>query len=232
MLTSADLNKTFDDYADNLLIPNGFKKSGIHYYKKVDGQYYAIIKDTSRGYFMDYHLTYSHEAAGKQFELLQKKPSVMLKDYPISISVSDLKIVYKNYDKLIDSSFYFFSLSRGFKINKHCDESEKDWYKYLSETIKRNDKLTSDKNYLAKYVENIFEIITNEGFKFFDECNLNLCNKSLFRPIEENKMSQYLEYYQTYIDSFKEYCKINNIELPSFYSSTKRKSFGNFFKLK
>ena len=108
MLTAADLNKTFDDYADKLLVPVGFKKSGIHYYKKADGQFYAIIKDTSRGYFMDYYLTYSHIAADKQFELLQKKPSVMLKDYPVSIAVNDLKIVYNNNDRLIDSPFYFF----------------------------------------------------------------------------------------------------------------------------
>ena len=232
MLTAADLNKTFDDYADKMLMPTGFKKSGIHYYKKVDGQYYAIIKDTSRGYFMDYYLTYSHEAAGKQFELLQKKPSVMLKDYPVSIAVNDLKIVYNNYDRLIDSHFYFYSLSRGFKIDKQCEENEKDWNKYFSEIIQRNDKLTSDRNYLDKYVENIFEIITNAGFKFFDECDLNLCYKSVFRPIEENKMSQYRQYYQAYLDSFNEYCKTNNIETPSFNSVTKRKWFGKLFKIK
>ena len=63
MLTAADLKKAFDDYADKLLIPIGFKKYGIHYYKKADGQFYAIIKDTSRGYFMDYYLVYSHEGA-------------------------------------------------------------------------------------------------------------------------------------------------------------------------
>ncbi|HEX4374470.1 MAG TPA: hypothetical protein VHZ50_14310 [Puia sp.] len=232
MLTAADLNKIFDDYADKLLVPTGFKKSGIHYYKKVDGQYYAIIKDTSRGYFMDYYLTYSHEAAGKQFELLQKKPSVMLKDYPVSIAANDLKIVYKNYDRLIDSHFYFYSLSRGFKIDKHCEENEKDWNKYFSEIIQRNDKLTSDRNYLDEYVKNIFEIITHEGFKFFDECDLNLCYKSVLRPIEENKMSQYRQFYQTYLDNFNAYFKANNIEPPSFNSVTKRKWFGNLFKLK
>ncbi len=232
MLTAADLNKSFDDYADKLLVPVGFKKSGIHYYKKVGGQYYAIIKDTSRGYFMDYYLTYSHEAAGRQFELLQKKPSVMLKDYPVSIAVNDLKIVFKNCDRLIDSHFYFYSLSRGFKIDNHCEENEKNWNKYFSEIIQRNDKLTSDRNYLDKYVENIFEIITNAGFKFFDECDLNLCYKSVFRPIEENKMSQYRQYYQAYLDSFNEYCKTNNIETPSFNSVTKRKWFGKLFKIK
>ena len=232
MLTAADLNKSFDNYADNFLVPNGFKKSGIHYYKKVDGQYYAIIKDTSRGYFMDYYLTYSHEAAHKQFELLQKKPSVMLKDYPVSIAVNDLKIVYNNYDRLVDSPFYFYSLSRGFKIDKHCEENENTWNKYFSEIIQRNAKLTSDRNYLDKYVENIFEIITNAGFKFFDECDLNLCYKSVLRPIEENKMNQYRQYYQAYLDSFNEYCKTNNIETPSFNTVTKRKWFGKLFKIK
>ena len=232
MLTAADLNKNFDDFADKLLVPNGFKKSGIHYYKKVSGQYYAIIKDTSRGYFMDYYLTYSHEASTKQFELLQKKPSVMLKDYPVSIAVNDLKIVYKNYDKLIDSNFYFYSLSRGFTIDKHCEENEKNWNKHFSEIIQRNEKLTTDENYLTEYVEKIFKTITNEGFKFFDECDLNLCYKSVLRPIEENKMNQYNQFYQTYLDNFKEYFKANNIETPSFNSVAKRKWFGNLFKLK
>jgi hypothetical protein len=213
MLTAADLNKIFDEYADKLLVPTGFKKSGIHYYKKADGQFYAIIKDTSRGYFMDYYLTYSHEAADKQFELLQKKPSVMLKDYPVSIAVDDLKIVYSNNDRLIDSPFYFYSLSRGFKIDKHCEENENTWNKYFSEIVQRNDKLTSDRNYLDKYIKNIFSIMTNEGFRFFDECDLNLCYKSVLRPIEENKMRQYLNYYQRYLVSFNEYCKTNNIAM-------------------
>ncbi len=216
MLTAADLNKTFDEYAERLLIPAGFKKSGIHYFKKAGGQYYAIIKDTSRGYFMDYYLTYSHEAAGKLFELIQKKPSAMLKDYPVSIAVNDLKIVYDNYDKLIESSFYFYSLSRGFKIDKHCEENENTWNKYFSEIIQRNEKLISDRNYLDEYVKNVYQIITNTGFKFFDECDLNLCYKSILRPIEENKMNQYCQYYQTYLDSFNEYFNANNIERPRF----------------
>jgi hypothetical protein len=231
MLTAADLNKRVDNYADKLLAPIGFEKSGIHYYKRAGGQYYAIIKDTSRGYFMDYYLAYSHEAAGKQFEVLQKKPSVMLKDYPVSIALNDLKIVYNNYDKLIDSSFYFYSLSRGFKINKHCEENENTWNKYFSEIIERNNKLTSDRNYLDNYVENIFKTITNEGFKFFHECDLNLCYKSVLRAIEENKMSQYLQYYQAYLASFNEYRKTNNIETPDFNSATKRKWFGKLFKI-
>ena len=59
----------------------------------------------------------------------------MLKDYPVSIAVNDLKIVYNNYDRLIDSPFYFYSLSRGFKIDKHCEENENTWNKYFSEII-------------------------------------------------------------------------------------------------
>jgi hypothetical protein len=232
MLTAADLNKAFDDYADKLHIPIGFKKYGIHYYKKADGQFYAIIKDTSRGYFMDYYLVYSHEGADKQFESLQKKPSFMLKDYPISIAVTDLKIVYNNNDKLFDSPFYFYSLSRGFKIDEHCKENENTWNRYFSEITQRNDKLTSDRNYLDEYVKHIFNIITNEGFKFFDECDLNLCYKSVLRPVEENKMNQYRQYYQTYLDSFKEYFKTNNIELPIFNSADKPKWFGKLFNLK
>ena len=232
MLTATDLNKAFDDYADKLLVPIGFKKAGIHYYKKSGGQFYAIIKDTSRGYFMDYYLTYSHEAAGKQFELLQKKPSVMLKDYPISIAVTDLKIVYTNNASLIDSPFYFYSLSRAFKIDKHCEENENTWNKYFSEIIQRNDKLTSDKNYLDEYVENIFKIITTQGVKFFDECNLTLCYKSVLRPIEENKLSQYRQFYQTYLDSFNEYYKTNNIDKPIFNIVNKPKWIGKLFKLK
>jgi len=231
MLTAADLNKTFDDYADKVLLPTGFKKSGVHYYKKTDGQFYAIIKDTTRGYFLDYYLTYSHKAADKQYELLQKKPSVMLKDYPVSIGVNDLKFVYNNYDRLIDSSYYFYSLSREFKIDKFCEENEKTWNKYFSEIIKRNDNLTSDRNYLDEYIKNLFNIITNEGFKFFDECNFELCYKSVLRPIEEKKMNQYNQYYQTYIDSFNEYCKSNNINRPCFVSTQKPKWYNKLFKL-
>jgi hypothetical protein len=230
MLTATDLNKAFDSYADKILIPAGFKKSGIHYYKKTDGQYYAVIKDTSRGYFMDYHLAYSHEAADKQFELLVKKPSAMLKDYPVSISINDLQIVYSNSNRLIDSPFYFFSLSRSFKIDRHCEENESSWNKYFSEIIQRNDKLTSDRNYLDLYVKKLFDIIETLGLKFFNECDLNLCYKSVLRPIQENKLSQYAQFYQTYLDSFIDFYKTNNIERPVFNSANKPGWFGKIFK--
>lgn len=155
----------------------------------------------------------------------------MLKDYPISIAVNDLNIVYNNCERIIDSLFYFYSLSRAFKIDKNCEENENTWNRYFSEIIQRNDKLTSDRNYLDEYVKNIFEIITNKGFKFFDECDLNLCYKSVLRPLEESKMNQYRQYYRTYFDSFNEYYAINKIDKPVFNSVKKPKWFGNLFKL-
>jgi len=230
MLTETDLNNAFGEYAAKILLPAGFKKSGIHYYKKSDKHFYAVIKDTSRGYFMDYYLTYSHEAAGKQFETLQKKPSANLKDYPVSIRVNDLEIIYANSDKLIDSPFYFYSLSRNFKIDKHCEEKESDWNKYFLEIIQRNEKLTSDRDFLSSYVNNLFAIIQNQGLNFFAECDLNLCYKSVLRPIEENKMSQYKQFYQTFLESFNEYYKNNNLERPTSNSVNKTGWFGKLFK--
>jgi hypothetical protein len=133
---------------------------------------------------------------------------------------------------LLTPRVYFYSLSRGFKIDKHCEENENTWNKYFSDIIQRNDKLTSDRNYLEEYIKDIFKIFTNEGLKFFDECNLNLCYKSVLRPIEENKMSQYLQYYQAYLDSFNEYYQTNSIDKPILKSINKPKWFGKLFKIK
>jgi len=84
---------------------------------------------------------------------------------------------------------------------------------------------------LNDYINNIFTIITNEGIKFFDECNFELCYKSILRPIQENKKSQYKEYYQTYLDSFNEYCLSKNLDRPVFSAMTKQKWYSKLFKL-
>ena len=52
------------------------------------------------------------------------------------------------------------------------------------------------------------------------------------QALEESKMNQYRQFYQTYLDNFNEYFKANNIETPSFNSVAKRKWFSNLFKPK
>jgi hypothetical protein len=230
MLTASDLNKVFDHYAEQMLIPLGFKKSGIHYYKKNGAHYYAVIKHAPRGLFFDYYFTYSHEAAGASYNMLQKKPSPMLKDYPVSVAVNDLKIIYANNEKLVDSPYYFFSLSRQYKIGKNSKEDIKMEDKYFLEIMERNEILTSDKIYLESYVDNLFKVISNEGLRFYNDCNLVLCYKAVLRPLEEKKLQQYSKWYQDYLNSFNEYCKVNKIEMPDFHFFAKTKLFNRWFK--
>jgi hypothetical protein len=229
MLTASDFNKVFEDYAEQILYPQGFRKSGTHYYKQSNKQYYAVIKDTSRGYFLDYYLTYSPEAAGTQFEILSKKPSVKLNDYPVSVAIDDLRIIYNNNEKLIDSPYYFYSLSREYKIDRSCKETIDIWNEYFSKIVERNKLLSSDKNYLENYVKGLFQIISNEGFRFFGECSFDLCYKSMLRPLRESKMQQYSQHYEKYLDHFNKYAVANNIQIPEFDLTTKKKWFNKWF---
>jgi hypothetical protein len=225
MLTASDFNKIFDTHAEQILYPLGFKKSGIHYYKKNDGQYYALIKHAPRGFFFDYYLTYSHEAGGALYDMLLKKPSFMLKDYPVSVAINDLKIIYDNNANLMDSPYYFYSLSRGNTIDENSKEDTSSSERYFLEIAERNELLTSDKAYLESYIKELFKIISNQGTRFYNECNLDLCYKSVLRPLQEKKMQQYSKYYQNYLDSFNEYCKANSIDMSNINSSTKTNLF-------
>jgi len=215
MLTASDLNKKFDSHAEQVLIPLGFRKFGIHYSKISDGQHYAIIKHAPRGFFFGYYLTYSHEAAGTQYDMLLKKPSYMLKDYPISVAVNDLEIIYDNNLRLIDSPYYFYSLSRGNTIDENSNEDLKSSETYFSELLEHYTLLTIDEIYLENFIEKQFKIINNEGLRFFNECDLDLCYKSVLRPLQEKKMNQYSKWYKDYLTSFNEYCKVNKIDIPN-----------------
>lgn len=230
MPTASDLNNTVDKFAMQFLLPLGFKKSGIHYYKVANNQYYGLIKDTSRGYFIDYYLVYSHEAAGKHYEKLLKKPSSMLKDYPVSVNLGDIKIVYENTEKLINSSYTFYSLAREFKVDKNCRESETVWNQYFSKIIKRNELLTTDINYIIDFVQQMFDTINKYGLNFYNECDFNLCYTSVQKSIEQNKMPQYLQYYNEYKEVFDEYCKLNNITQPRVLSTMKVSWINKLFK--
>jgi hypothetical protein len=230
MPNAADLNNLFDDYAARVLIPHGFEKKGIHYFKHDKEHLYAIIKHTARGFFVDYCLAYSHASAGDSFKKLLKKPSTMLKDYPVSVVARDLEIIYHNSDRLIDSPYYFCSLSRGYKIDKKCVENEKAEDRYWGEVLERYDQLSSSDSYLKAYVEDLFQLIQNEGIKFFTECNFELCYKAMLRPLKEHKKEQYIKYYQEYLDSFVAYCKENAIPIPNIDLPDKGGWLGNWFK--
>jgi hypothetical protein len=229
MLSAADLNDKFEEFANEILIPKGFRKSGIHYFKKTDKEYFAIIKNTSRGLFWDYYLCYCHYGAQKQFQLLEKKPSAMLKDYPVSIAITDLEIVYNNSKTLLNSSFYFYSLSRQFKVDRNCDENESSWNAYFPQIILRNEKLNSDRQFLDNYIQDLFDKINKYGFKFFEECSVDLCFKSVKRAFDDKKMSQYSEYYKDYIESFEKYYGQNNIERPRFNPDKRQNWLGKLF---
>ena len=214
MLTANDFNKEVDHYAEKILIPLGFKKSGLHYFKISDNQFYGFIKDTYKGMFQDYYLVYSHECAGENFKNLLKKPSLMLKDYLVSVSISDLKIIYNLVEKLIDSPYYFYSLARQFKINDKCIETEKAYADYIVKQIDRNKKIYVDREFVNNYIKEIFEIMKMYGFRFYDECDMNLCYSSIQKPIVKKKMKVYMKYYQTQMENIGKYFKENNLEIP------------------
>ena len=230
MPNAADLNNLFDEYATSILIPNGFEKKALHYFKQDKEHFYAIIKHTARGFFIDYCFAYCHESAGDNFKKLLKKPSTMLKDYPVSVVADDLKIIYHKADKLIDSPYYFYSLSRGLKIDRNCIESEKAEENYWKEILERYDLLSSSDEYLKNYISNLFDIVQNEGIRFFNECNFELCYKAMVRPLTDHKKEQYSKYYQEYLYRFDNYCKENDIPVPNFNLPDKGGWLGNWFK--
>jgi len=219
MLKSEDLNKTFDKYATEVLIPRGFKKSGNHYFKKSESEFYGIIKKTNRGIFDDYFLVYNHISSGNKFEDLKKKPSTMLKDYPISVNVNDLEIIYVCEPDLLKSKYYFYNLSRTFNIDKNCNENKKTWDNYLVSKFKRDEMLRSDKNYLNNYVKTTFNKIENYGINFFEDCNLQLCYRSVKRPFNEKKVFQYKDFYIEFIASIEEYISSKGIVIPQEVTS-------------
>lgn len=230
MPNAADLNNLFDEYATSVLIPNGFEKKGLHYVKQDNELLCAVIKHTSRGFFIDYCLAYCHESAGDIFKKLLKKPSTMLKDYPISVVAHDLDVIYRNSTRLIDSPYYFYSLSRGYKIDKNCIEAEQAEERYWQEILERYELLSSSDAYLQNYVKNLFEIIQNEGLRFFNECDFELCYNAMLRPLKEHKKEQYVKHYQEYLDRFDRYCRENAIPIPNFNFPNKGGWLGNWFK--
>ncbi len=229
MFTAKDLNNEFDLFADKLLIPNGFNKSRLHYFKKTDTEYFAVIKDTNRGTFMDYYLCYCHYSASKQFELLSKKPSVMLKDYPISTTIDDLDIIFNNCDLLTNSSYYFYSLSRQFKVDKNCIENISDWNKYFEFIASRNESLTKSKEFIKEYIQGQFSTIEKFGFRFFNECSVDVCYLTMLRAINDSKMPQYSTFYQDYFNSFNEYYDKNKILKPTLNLKKQKSWFSKIF---
>lgn len=178
-----DFNNLIDIQAEQVLVPLGFQKSGVHYIKKESASYYALIKRTDIGIFKDYFLVYSHESAGDIFKELLKKPSVMLKDYLLSVYVDDLEIIYSNCSTLIDSSYNFHSLARQFRVNSKCKESEDAFAKKMLENMSRDKKLYTEEEYHRMYIKNLFDLINKFGIRFFNDCNFNLCYTSIKRQI-------------------------------------------------
>lgn len=207
----SDLNDKIDAHAQKVLIPKGFKKLGLHYFKIENNQFYGLIKNTFRGNFEDYFLVYSHECAGSYFEEISNKISVMLKDYPASVKVSDLRIIYNNSDKLQDSPYYFYSLAREYDIDVKGKENKEVWAKSITQKQERNTLLTQSESFVEEYTAGIFEMINQFGFKFFEECDVQLCHESLAKPLREKKNKHYLQNYEDYLKIIEAYMQLKNI---------------------
>lgn len=215
MLNAADFNAKVDEYAQRILIPQGFKKSGLHYYKKEGPHYYALIKDTFKGLFIDYYLVYSHEAAGENYKAILKKPQSLLRYYPVSVNVRELPILYSVAQYPADSPYTFFSMARTYHIDKNCIESQKVWEDSFSYRWERDEKLKTDAEYLDTYVKELFDIIKQYGFRFFDDCNLGVCYHSIHDAIEHKKNETYINYYLEYKNDFDAYCKLKGMDIPA-----------------
>lgn len=214
MLTAKDLNAKVDEYAQQILIPQGFKKSGVHYYKSNPPHYYALIKGTFKGLFTDYYLVYHHEAGGKNYETIVKKPQSLMRLYPVSVQLRELPIIYSVANKPVDSPYTFFSLARSYEVDKNCKESEAAWLDGFAYRKLRDEKLQTDADYLNTYVEDLFKIIEQYGIRFFDECNLDVCYHSMYDAIENKKNDTYLPFYLEYKNDFDAYCTLKGIDIP------------------
>lgn len=224
MLNAADLNTKVDEYAQHILIPQGFKKSGLHYYKHEPPHYYALIKDNFKGLFTDYYLVYSHEAAGENYNAIAKKPQSLMRHYPVSVNVRELPIIYSISNNIINTPYTFFSLARSYEVDKNCNESEAAWLDSIAYRNDRDEKLKTDVEYLNTYVEELFALIKQYGFRFFDECNLNTCYHSIYDAIENKKNETYLPFYLEYKNDFDTYCKLKGIDIPAPLGRDRKKN--------
>lgn len=224
MLNAADFNAKVDEYAQRVLIPNGFKKSGLHHFKNEPPHYYALIKDTFKGTFVDYYLVYCHEAAGENYKAVFKKPKSLLRHYPVSVNIRELPIIYTVADHPAASPYTFFNMARSYHVNQHCIESQEVWEASFQYRWERDEKLKTDAEYLDKYIKELFEIITQYGFRFFEHCNLELCYHSIEDAIVNNKNETYLPWYLEYKNDFNRYCELNDINIPTLMVSDRKKS--------
>jgi hypothetical protein len=101
---------------------------------------------------------------------------------------------------------------------------------YWKEILERYDLLSSSDEYLKNYISNLFDIVQNEGIRFFNECNFELCYKAMVRPLTDHKKEQYSKYYQEYLYRFDNYCKQNDIPAPNFNLPDKGGWLRNWFK--
>lgn len=225
MFTAADFNFKVDTIANQGLIPIGFKKSGLHYFKHEPPHYYGIIKHTFRGFFEDYYVVYSHEAAGTNYDAIIKKPKSLLRHYPVSVNLMELPIIYKVAQHAIDSPYTFFNMARSYNVDMNCLESEETWRDSFRTKSERDEKLKTDAHYLDSYVTELFDIINQYGFRFFEDCSLDLCYHSIQDAIENKKNEQYLPWYLGFKNDFETYFKTKGMDPPNTLIRPTQKNF-------
>jgi len=226
MLKAEDLNRKVDAYAQQILLPKGFKKAGLHYFKSEPPHYYALIKDTFKGLFNDYYLVYSHEAAGQHYRDVLRKPQSLLRYYPVSVRVNDLPFIYKQADFPELTPYTFFSLARSYDVDPDCYESEAVWRDHFRLRTERDELLKSSEPYLEHFVQEMFGRIESHGFRFFADCNLALCFHAIDNAIVNKKKEQYAPWYLDFKREFEAYCLAHNEEIPSYRGHHPKAGFG------
>lgn len=162
----------------------GFIKSGIHYYKHVPPNVMVLHKTTHRGNFMGFHLAFTHDfmSIPKTNSGTYKIPAA-LENYPVSISLDQLKEQFARYNKPDQFSYDLNFMSREIYPKRRMRPN-------LNARIDFEKRMQSEKE-SKKYIDAAIDTILAEGMWFFKDFSPTLSYLAVTRhAIEDQKMQQ------------------------------------------
>ena len=213
-MDAKQFNELTEKYANEHLIPLGFKKKGVHYYLYRSPNLMLFCKDTFRGSFTGFYIALTHDflsSRGTQNEKLAVP--VSLESYPVSISLQELRQQYSQHESILDFTYDLNFMTRCILTTRHRS-------KFNSFDILNFAKIHENDNRAEEYIKSSFDILTKEGMMFFNNFSPMVSYKAVTKF--EGTEDQTIERFKSELEH---YFKDNNIQLERPKTSWFRKYF-------
>lgn len=196
-------NELITVYGDELLIPLGFRRSGLRFYIRQSPNIMVLHEKVSRGGFEGFYLALTHDFISNTRDRNGAlRIPTHLEEYPVSISAEVLAEQYGKHNSIVNFAYNLNYLSREILPSRKFSNPN-------SLPFLRFAHLQEHPDQLEAYIHQTIEIISRQGMRLLNEFSPQVSYRAVTRYNNDHPV----------LDTFKRetelFLRSNNMAIPA-----------------